>query len=169
MKKIVIYKSGTGFTKQYAEWIGAALDCEVKDIKKVSIARVSEAEVIIYGGWIMGSMVTGLDKIKAMNPKQLIVFGVGASRDGEEVRSLIMKQNHLEETPFFYFEGGLHFDQLNFLTKAMLKMVKKSIVKKENKTEQDIYMEKTLGTNVDHSDRSYIEPLLDYLKKGMKR
>ena len=28
MKKIVVYKTSTGFTKRYAEWIAQALGCE---------------------------------------------------------------------------------------------------------------------------------------------
>ena len=31
MSTIVVYKSKYGATKQYAQWIGEALDCEAKD------------------------------------------------------------------------------------------------------------------------------------------
>ena len=57
-------------------------------------------------------------------------------------------------------EGGFQFDKLGFFQKKMLNIVKKSVAKKENKTEQDIYMEKVLGTSFDNSDKKFIEPLI---------
>ena len=33
---LVVYKSVTGFTKQYAEWIAEKLNCSAVELKKVS-------------------------------------------------------------------------------------------------------------------------------------
>ncbi len=41
-------------------------------------------------------------------------------------------------------------------------MVKKSVLKKENKTEQDLFMARALGTSFDHSDETFIQPLVDF-------
>ncbi|MBE5961916.1 MAG: hypothetical protein E7256_11160 [Lachnospiraceae bacterium] len=166
MKQIVIYQSSTGFTKQYAEWIGTALGCEVVDIKNGNSLNIAEYDCVIYGGWIMGNMIMGLDKIRKRNPKNLIVYAVGSTPNGETLREAIRTQNHLEQIPFYYMEGGFHFDKLNFLVRMMLKKMKKSVAKKADKTEQDIYMEKTLGTSFDHSDRKFIVPLVEYVKAG---
>ena len=165
MKILVLYRSATGFTKQYADWIAADCACKSMDIKKVSESEISQYDCIIYGGGIMGNMIMGLDKIRKSNPKKLIVFAVGSTPDSEQIRKAIKEQNHLEDTAFFYMEGGFHFEKLNFFTQMMLKMLKKSIAKKENKTEQDIYMEKILGTSFDHSDKKYIASLVDYVHK----
>lgn len=164
METIVIYQSSTGFTKQYAQWIAEELGCNVLDMKSVSKESINQYEHIIFGGWIMGNMISGLNKIIKMNPKKLTVFAVGSTPASEEVEKAIRTQNHLEETPFFYFEGGFHFEKLSFPVKMMLKMMKKSVAKKENKTPQDEYMVKILGTSFDHTDKKFIAPLIDIYK-----
>lgn len=164
MKKIVVYQSSTGFTKQYAQWIAKECECQAADIKKIQPSELKQYDCIIYGGWVMGNMIRGLEKITKLSPKKLIVFAVGATPDIKEVKSAIKAENHLESTPFFYMEGGFHFEELKFLTKTMLKTLKKSVAKKENKTEQEIFMEKNLGTTFDHTDKKYIVPLVSYVK-----
>lgn len=164
MNKLVTYTSSTGFTKQYANWIAKELKAEVKELKKVKASEIEQYECIIYGGWIMGNMIMGLDKIKKMNPKNLVVFAVGATPDSHTIREGIKTQNHLEDIPFYYFEGGFRFEQLNFMVRMMLKTLKKSTAKKENKTEQELYMEKVLGTSFDHADKKYIVPLITDVK-----
>ena len=73
MKTIIIYESGTGFTEQYAKWISEALDCECKKLKKVSPSELKEFDRIIFGGWIMGGGIMGLEKIRSIK-KPFAVF-----------------------------------------------------------------------------------------------
>ena len=79
MKSIVIYKSSTGFTKQYAERIAEEMGIKAVDINKVSTINIADYESVIFGGWIMAGNISGLDKIKQLKPKKLIVFAVGSS------------------------------------------------------------------------------------------
>ena len=165
MKRLVVYQSSTGFTKKYAEWISQELKCEIKSIKEVSQQEVLEQDMIIYGGWLMGNMIIDLDKIKQLSPKSLVVFAVGASQNTEKLKTQISEQNHLGEIPLFYMQGGINFEKLGFLKKCILKMVRKSISKKENKTEEDIYMEKMLNSSSDKTDVNNIKSLVEYLGK----
>ncbi len=165
MKKIVVYTSSTGFTKRYAQWIANELKCEAKTLKEISNKEVQEADTIVYGGWIMGNMIMGLEKLQKMYSGKLIVFAVGASQVSEQITETIKKENHIEKIPFFYMEGGFQFEKLGFMKRMMLNMVKKSVAKKENKTEQDIYMEKVLGTSFDNSNPKYIQPLIKSITK----
>ena len=64
MRVMVVYESGTGFTRQYAEWIGEDLNCPVKPVKEVSARMAGEYDLIIYGGWVMGNMIMGLGRMK---------------------------------------------------------------------------------------------------------
>ena len=171
MKRIVVYNSSTGFTKTYAEWIAQELNrnadeqCKLISMKSLGGISLEEYDEVIYGGWIMGGMITGLDKIKKKNPQKLVIFAVGSSPKTEQGEAKIKEQNHLEDIPLFYLEGGFRFEQLNFFIRMMLKIMKKSIAKKENKTETDLYMEKTLGTSFDHSDRNTIGTLIEYVNR----
>lgn len=166
MKRLVVYQSSTGFTAKYASWIAEALSCEAKELKRVSTEEVAACDTVIFGGWIMGGMISGLDKIRKMNPKQLVVFAVGATPDSEQLRGNLKTQNHLEQTPFFYMVGGLAFEKMSFFPKMMLKMMSKSVAKKENKTEQEKEMEKVFAGSFDNSDITKIEPLLAIFDKN---
>ena len=153
MKTIVIYQSATGFTKQYAEWIAEELGTNVFDMKYVSSRDVTEADRVIFGGWIMGNMINGLE---------LVIFAVGSTPqtlvNAEEIKAV----NHIQpEESFYYMVGGFRFDKLNFMVKGMLKALKKQAEKKENKTPQEQYMADKLGTSFDLSDRSFINDLVE--------
>ncbi|MCI5740420.1 MAG: flavodoxin domain-containing protein [Lachnospiraceae bacterium] len=160
MKRLVVYQSATGFTEKYATWIAEKLSCEAKELKGVKKQEIGNYDMIIFGGWIMGGMIMGLDKMQKMNPKQLVVFAVGASNDSEEVRENLKTQNHLEQSPLFYLEGGLAFERMSFFPKTILKKMGKSIAKKENKTPQEQEMEKLFAGSFDNSDITKIEPLV---------
>lgn len=96
--------------------------------------------------------------------KQLVTFATGASPDGENTRKAIETQNNLGEEPWFYMESGFRFDKLNLFVRMMLKAMKKSVAKKKEKTEQDRYMEKVLGTSFDHSNPNYCTSLVSYVR-----
>ena len=122
MEKIVIYQSGTGFTAKYAGWIAEELGCEAKEYKKVKTDELAAYDMVIYGGWIMANMVYGYDKIKALNLKNVIVFGVGMSVPSEKVAATIAEQNQISDERFFYFEGGYNPKKVGFLKKMMMNM-----------------------------------------------
>lgn len=164
MNRIVVYQSETGFTRQYAEWIGAALGCEAKPLKHISPQELKKYEGVIFGGWIMGNMIMGLEKIRKVMPCDFIVFAVGVSPKSDVLIREIKEQNKLGNTPFFYLEGGFRQEQLGVVKRMMLKMVKKSVLKKENKTEQDLFMARALGTSFDHSDETFILPLVNFAR-----
>lgn len=161
MKRIVVFQSGTGFTQKYAKWIAEALSCEAKPIKEVKEQELETYDVVIYGGWIMGNMIMGYDKIQKMNLKKVVVFAVGASLCNENTIQNIQKANPLENRAFFYFIGGIDQKKLGFMKRSILKMVRKSIEKKENPTEDEQYMLQVLGTTADYSDKNLIKPLVE--------
>ena len=164
MKRIVIYQSGTGFTAKYAGWIAEDLGCEAKEYKSVSMNELSGYDMVIYGGWIMGGMVVGFDKIKGLNLNNVVVFGVGMSISSEEVIENIATQNQIPRDKCFYFEGGYNPQKLGFMKKMMVNMVIKSVEKKEEKTEADLHMLKT-AKGADNTNREAIKELVEYCKQ----
>lgn len=167
MKIMVVYESKTGFTAKYATWIAQALSCEAKELKRVSSGEIAEYDTVIFGGWIKGGNISGLNKIQSMNPRKLIVFAVGSMPDCEEQRNQLKMQNALAETPYFYFQGGLCFEKLGFFSKMMLKMVLNSLRKMKDKTEAQREMEKLFAGSFDHCDIGNIEPLVAFVKEQM--
>ncbi len=164
MNKIVIYTSKTGFTKTYAQWIAEELGCEAKSIKEVDVSTLKSYDTVIYGGWVMGGMIMGLDKLQKAGVDNLVVFATGMSAQCEGIKELILKQNKIETEQFFYFEGGYAPDKVGFLGRLMIKMVTGSVSKKEVKTEDELRMLET-ATGMDRTDKAMISPLLDSVKE----
>lgn len=140
MKTIVIYTSKTGYTRQYAEMLANALDCQV--ISRMHLFRINlgDFDRIIYGGGIRASKVSGLKtmlpRLKKLTGKRIIIFSVGATGMSNDytidLRKKNLDDNHVD-FPFFYFQGGFDPDRLSFFMRFMLRNVEKSIRKKEAK------------------------------------
>jgi len=167
MKRIIVlYQSETGFTKQYADWIGEELECEVLDIKDNPEIYLPDYDCAIYGGWIMGNGLVGYNKISNIGAKNVVLFGVGASGNNEELRKKLIEYNKIGDTPFFYMQGGFRFEKLGFFKRMMLKMVRKSLEKKVGITESEAEMIMMLSESSDRSDRKYIDELVSYVRKN---
>lgn len=165
MKRIVVYKSNTGFTAKYANWIAKELGCEAVELKKVKKASLTQYDEVIYGGWIMANMVNGYNKIKDLNLKKVVVFGVGMSVPSDNVAQMMAEQNNIQKESFFYFEGGYNPKKVGCFKKMMMNMIKKSIEKKEEKTPEDIHMLETFK-GMDNTDKEAIKPLINYIVGG---
>ena len=161
MKKVVNYQSGTGFTAKYAGWIAERLGCEAKEYKSVNPNELTSYDLVVYGGWIMGGMVVGYDKIKALNLKNVVVFGVGMTVPSDEVAGKIAEQNQISRERFFYFEGGYNPQKLGVVKKMMVNMVKKSLEKKADKTEDDLHTLETFK-GADNTRKEAIEDLVAF-------
>jgi len=78
MSTIVIYKSKYGATKLYAEWIGEALGCEVKDASKVKVSDLKNYDRIVYGGGLYAEVINGVTLItknqEILKDKKIAVF-----------------------------------------------------------------------------------------------
>lgn len=164
MKKIVVYQSSTGFTAKYAGWIAEEMGCEAKPFKEVKAEELAGYDTVIYGGWIMAGMISGYDKIKALNLKNMIVFGVGMTVPSEEVSVRIAKQNQIPEDRFFYFEGGYAPEKIGFFQKMMMNMIKKSVEKKQEKTKEDIRMLETFQGK-DRTSKEAIKQLIQLVNE----
>jgi len=174
MKTIVIYNSKTGFTQKYGEWIAEELGCEAVPYKK-ALKQLDTYELIIFGGWILGGKVTGLDELKktpSISGKQLAVYATGATpHNADEIVQGFKAGNLSEEEqktiPFFYFESGINFEKMGFFSKTILKTMKKMMEKKADPTDEEKGMLKLFEASSDQSDKAYINPLLEYVK-GMQ-
>ncbi len=173
MKTIVIYNSQTGFTKRYAQWIAeeAGADClALSAAKKKDLAAY---EAIIFGGWACAG---GIRKIKwfkgnmdKWEDKTLIAFCVGASpMDNPEI-DIALKRNfskpEQQKVKTFYCPGGLNYEKMSTPSKLMMKMFVKTLKAKKDKTREEEIMVKMISSSYDISDKKYIEPILQYLKK----
>ena len=175
-KILVVYKSVTGFTKRYAQWISEELGCETGELKEVSAEKLGEYQVILFGGGFHAGLVDGLKQAKALYEKsgaeRLIVFATGATPGTEtDMIEAAWKNNltaeELMRIPHFYMESGLRYDNMPFRDKLMLKMFHAMIKGKKDKTEYEKARAKALGNSYDHSSREYIKPLLKWVQQEL--
>lgn len=141
MKTIVIYKSKTGHTKQYAQWIAEELSADILPADKVSFQKLAEYDCIIFGGRLYAVGIDGLSLIKKnfekLRGKRLIVFAVGASPVSETTQSTIRDANlsaqQQSAIKLFYFRGGFDYAALPFFDKTLMTLMKKMILSKQRK------------------------------------
>ena len=164
MKRIIIYESGTGFTAQYAAWMAEELQCESMPLKNTKAVNLAEYDQVIFGGWMCAGKVMGYDKFAKLNAKNVVLFAVGMAPSVPEVTEKIVKENGFDAERFFYLEGGYRPEKVNFIMRTMMKMLKKSIEKKPEKTEEDLYIIKTFN-GADNVKKEAILPLVEFCKK----
>lgn len=173
MKTIVVYSSQTGFTKRYAQWIAqeAGADClALSDAKKKDLAAY---EAIIFGSWACAGGISKISWFKGnmdkWADKKLIVFCVGASpMDNPEIDialKRIFNESEQKKVKTFYCPGGFNYEKMSAPSKLMMKLFLKTLKAKKDKTEEEQIMIKMISSSYDISDKKYIEPILQYLKK----
>lgn len=171
MKKIVVYHSKTGFTEKYAQWIAEALNCRAVSAKEYLKTADHADDIVIYGGGLIAGKISGLDKIKKQVGNQsLIVFATGAtSQNADHVIADIQKNNLTEaersKLPFYYLESGICYEQMNFASEKMLKMMRRMLEKKADINEEEAGMLKALQASSDKSSKAYIQPLINKVQE----
>lgn len=173
MKTIVIYTSQTGFTKRYAQWIAEAAGADCVELSEAKRKNLDTYEAIVYGGWACAGGIKNLKwfkrNIEKWADKKLIAFCVGASPIENPEIEPTLKRNFTEaefkKVRVFYCPGGFNYEKMSASSKMMMKMFIKMLKAKKNKTVADQEQIKMISSSYDISDRKYIEPILECLKK----
>ncbi len=170
MSAIVIYKSQTGFTKKYAEWISQASGCQCLDFKKARKLDLTTYDTIIFGGWCMAGGITKLDWFKNQIPslaaagKKLLVYAVGASPAESPEIAEAMRQNFSEDewkkVKVFYCPGGLDYNKMKLGSRLAMKMFVRILSSKKDIRQKDLRQIEMLSHSYDLTDKKYIEPIL---------
>jgi len=117
MRTIVLYVSQAGSTKKYAEDIAAYSGGDAMPLKRFKNRDYKKYDTIVFGGWIMGNTIQGLNKFLSnyglMKGKNVIIFSSGMSIPSPEARSLIIEQNVLDLYHVRYFQLRGSFDYKN--------------------------------------------------------
>jgi len=174
MKTIVIYKSKTGFTKKYAEWIAEELECNISNFEDFSQSSISDYDFVIYGSRIHAGKVDGLKKVKALFADNintmLVVFATGATPSAaEDVINTIWQASFSEEElnviPHFYMQSGLNYSKMGVGDYLIMKALAKMLSSKKDKNSEEAGCEQAIGSSYDISSREYIAPLIQFIQK----
>lgn len=169
---LIVYKSLTGFTREYAEAAAAALDCRCLPLGEASPDSVPEGGTLVFGGRLRAGTLeglrAGLKLFRASGARRLVVFATGATpADAEDTVRGMWEKNlgHglLENVPHFYLPAGLRYEKMGRLDSLMMNGLKTYLRRKRNKSDSDLAMERMISGSFDISDTKYLEPMLALL------
>lgn len=171
---IIVYQSKYGATKKYAEWLQAMTGYPCIETAKATVNEVSQYETIILCGGIYASGIAGLSFLKKnidrLKGKKLAIVCVGASPYDEGALAAIQEHNltgNLRDIPLFYARGAWNESKMKLIDRTLCKMLQKSIAKKDPNTCEP-WMKALMcaaGQDCDWTDKKYLLPLMDFLKK----
>lgn len=178
MKRAVVYKSVTGFTKKYAEWIAADLEADLLQADKVEPEQLTGYDWIIFGGSLHAVGINGVgfitENIEKFDRTGLVVFAVGAtpvrSETVQEIRERNFASEPLRRVHFFYFRGGFDYRKLGLKDRFLMQLLKLRIKLKPavRRTADEHGMLAAYERPVDFSDRSKISGLVQLVRGNDK-
>jgi len=173
MNAIVVYRSKTGYTKKYAEWISQELGCDIKENVRLSKADIMPYDTVIYGGGLYASCINGVKLIKdnfdAIKDKNLIVFATGLTpQDEDDYITKVLETNFSKEQrqgiKFFYFRGGLDYSKLGIFGKLAMRIMKAVLKNKNTPVEDEFGALEAFDKPADYTDRDNIAQLIAYVR-----
>ncbi len=173
MKTIIIYNSQTGFTKRYAEWIAEETGADCLELSAAKKKDMTAYEAIIFGSWACAGSISKISWFKGnidkWADKKLIAFCVGGSPMDNPQIDIALKRNFSEserkKVKTFYCPGGFNYEKMSAPSRLMMKMFVKTLKAKKDKTQEEQVMIKMISSSYDISDKKYIEPILECLKR----
>ncbi|MBH1942113.1 flavodoxin [Mobilitalea sibirica] len=168
-KAVVIYRSKTGFTKNYAQWLAQDLNCELINGKKVKISDLQGYDTIIYGAGLYAAGISGIKLItknyEQLKDKNLHVFAVGATPVREETTEELKNMNFTEEQRkkihFYYLRGGFDYTRLSPLYRFLMTLKKLQLKKVKNPDADVNGMLASYDHPLDFTKKKYIEPIVN--------
>ena len=173
MKTVVIYKSKTGFTKKYAEWISEELSADLFEASKVKPNMLAAYDTLIYGGGLYAVGINGVKYITKnlsnFKDKKVVVFATGVSPSRKEAINEVKDKNFTSEDQhyieFFYLRGGFDFSKLKPLDKVLMTVLKWKINMKPVKkmTPDERGMLACYDKAVDFTRKENLDELITYV------
>lgn len=122
---VIVYRSDTGFTREYAEMLAKAEKMKVCPLSEAQ-GKVGPGETVFFMGPLMAGHISGVDKaVKQFAVKG--VCGVGMSPASQQVLDTLAKANYVPNAPIFYLQGGWAPKKVGWLKRRMVGMATKSM------------------------------------------
>lgn len=172
-KVLILYKSVTGFTKEYAEWIAQETGAALMDLKQAEKEPLSGFDTIVFGGRLHAGTIDGLKKAKRLfwqsGAARFFLFATGAMpKEATDIIEEMWRNNlsptELSEFPHFYMQGGLRYEKMPLSDRLMMKAFRFMMQKKKNKNEADRQMAQAIAGSYDISSKEHIAPLIAAMK-----
>ena len=171
MGGVILFQSKYGATEKSAQWLKEETGYDCMETKNTKLADVLKYDVIVLGGGVYASGISGLQFLKknmrSLTDKKVAVFAVGASPYDEKAVSQLKEMHFkgdLSSVPLFYCRGAWNEDKMTFADRTLCKMLQKAVAK-QNPEEYEPWQKALMcavGQKCDWTDKKYLEPLLSY-------
>ncbi|MCI9170862.1 MAG: hypothetical protein HFF42_08045 [Lawsonibacter sp.] len=122
---VIVYRSSTGFTKEYAEMLAKAEKMKVCPLSEAQ-GRVGPGETVFFMGPLMAGHISGVDQaVKKFAVRG--VCGVGMSPASQQTLDTLAKANYVPGAPIFYLQGGWAPKKVGWLKRRMVGMATRSM------------------------------------------
>lgn len=83
-----------------------------------------------------------------------------------EALSRVLTEEMMDSIKFFHLRGGIDYQRLHFVHRAMMSMLYRTLLKKPDSqlSGEDRQLLATYGKKTDFTDRKSIQPLIDYIR-----
>lgn len=166
MKNLIIYKSNTGFTKEYTEMLARRIvPSEIIDIKKINKKKLKEADNIFFGGPLRNNVILGLNKFlkyyDKIENKNIFVFATGIEPITDEKRENVIFTNGLDcyHIRFYLLQGGMDLSRMSKVKRKFMFMAMKAAAKKEGISEDLI--KQRFETPINFVNSSNLDRMVD--------
>ncbi|MDD3474095.1 MAG: flavodoxin domain-containing protein [Syntrophaceae bacterium] len=172
MKKVlVLYKSKTGFSRCYAQWIAEDLQCDLASLERFDKGLLNDYGLIIYGGGLFAGHIRGIARIKRWMKdapeKTWVVFATGTTPAKESYQELIFKTNFRagEARPahFYYFLAGVNYEKMGVFDRLLMRFFS-LMDSRKRKTNHPAKQ-----SSIDLTNRVYLEDLLRYVRLKVRQ
>ena len=166
---VVVYRSKTGFTKNYATWLARRLNCTILKGEKISVKDITHYDTIIYGSGLYAIGISGIKLItknfELLKDKRLIVFAVGASPARKEIVPELVNANFPEEQrnkiEFHYLRGGFDYNRLSPFYKVLMQLKKHQLKNVKNPDADTKGMLASYTRPLDFTNEKNLEPIIN--------
>lgn len=131
-KILILYKSKYGTTKQYAEMLKTELNSDIAELDHFRKSNYRGYETIIFAGFVRMGRINAVNTLRKVyseiKTKNIVILCVGGTAATEKNISEIKKsnlKNDLQSVPFFYLQGIVNIDKMNFIDRAICKIGQK--------------------------------------------
>ena len=171
MRTLILYTSKTGSTKKYAEDIAHAVNGDVFPLKKYKWKDVGDYDSIVFGGWVMGGKIQGIDDFLShydeISDKNILVFSSGMGFVTSESRDRLISGNVLDIYHIRYYQlrGSFDYSKLHFPYNFMINTSLRAL-RKDPDSAQDLSMVENLKeTPLEFYDQQGVDRIISVLHR----
>ena len=167
-KTIIIYRSKTGFSRRYAQWLAEDLRCQAADYRERNRLRLPEYGTIILAGGLYAGQMCGLGWLKkqlsGLAGKRIAALAVDcAPADMPDLPERTEKLfGPLPQVRGFYCQGGLDYEHMGAVDRAMMAALRASLRGKPEMAD----MLAGISRSFDAADRSSLAPLVQWARNA---